>query len=201
MSNTSPRQVTMEMAGKVLVIYVRGGGDCLWLHMYLDIDKWQMTCDSDVGHYSFYWGHQLSRHRDFVEFCIEWLADENWLLRKCVGERHVQRDFLREKAQENLRRMIIEYNEDDENFDVENLDDLIAASTGYDDANAWAMVVSYEAYSHDIQLPEEWYECIEEDYTPMQKRFAEICRETIVPELKRLKEFEKKMIRGEVFKV
>lgn len=201
MAKKQPRQVTMEMAGKILTIYVRGGHDCLWLHMYLDIDKWQMTCDSDVGHYAFYWGGMHTFRRDFIEFCIEWLADENWLLRKCVGEKHGQRDFLREKSEEVLRRMLIEYNKGDVYFDVENLDDMLVAAAGYEDAHVWAAVVRYEAYSHGIQLPEEWYECIEEDYTPMQKRFAEICRETIVPELKRLKEFEKKMIRGEVFKV
>ena len=37
-----------------------------------------------------------------------------------------------------------------------------------------------------VELPEEWWTCIVEDYTPRQKRFAEICREVIVPELKRL---------------
>lgn len=201
MSVKAKRQVTMTMNGTVLAISVRGGGDCLWLHMYLDIDKWQMTCDSDVGHYAFYWGGMHTFRRDFIEFCIEWLTDEDWLLRKCVGEKHGQRDFLREKSEGALRRMLIEYNEGDVNFDVENLDDVLVAAAGYEDAYVWTTVVRYEAYSHGIELPEEWYECIREDYTPMQKRFAEICRETIVPELKRLKEFEKKMIRGEVFKV
>lgn len=201
MSAKAKRQVTMTMNGTVLAISVRGGGDCLWLHMYLDIDKWQMTCDSDVGHYAFYWGGMHTVRRDFIEFCIEWLAGENWLLRKCVGERHCQKDFLREQSEKTLRQMVIEYNEGDDDFDIENLDDMIAASTGYEDAHTWAAIVNHEAYLHNIDLPEEWCDCIEEDYTPMQKRFAEICRETIVPELKRLKEFEKKMIRGEVFKV
>lgn len=194
-------QVSAVMAGTVLAIYIRGGSECLWMHMYLDIDKWQMTCDSDVGHYAFYWGHQFTRHRNFVEFCTEWLADENWLLRKCVGERHCQREFLRAQAEESLRKMVVEYSCGDEDFDIELINGILEEASGYEESSqTWALAVQMLADRQDFVLPEEWYECIEEDYTPMQKRFAEICRETIVPELKRLMEFEKKMIKGGVYK-
>ncbi len=195
------RQVTLEMSGTVLVVRVRGGGDCLWLHMYLDMDKWQMTCDSDVGHYAFYWGMQHTKHRDFIEFCTEWLADDNWLLRKCVGERHGDMCFLRERAEEALRSMVIECSCGDEDFDIELLNDILQEASGYEESShAWALAVQMLADRHDFILPDDWYECIEEDYTPMQKRFAEICRETIVPELKRLMKFKKKVIKGGVYK-
>ena len=98
--------------------------------------------------------------------------------------------------------MVIEYNCDDEDFDVDILNDILREASAYDESSqAWALAVQMLTERQDFCLPEEWYECIEADYTPRQKRFAEICRETIVPELKRMKEFEKKMIRGEVFKV
>ena len=41
-----------------------------------------------------------------------------------------------------------------------------------------------------VDLPDEWWDCMVERYTPWQKRFAEICREVIVPAIRAMVEKE-----------
>lgn len=182
------RKATAEKSGSVVVIRMKGGPDCLWLNMYLDENERQMTCDSDIGFYAYHWGRNTLRGKSFIDFCINWLADENWLLRKCIGERHLDKGFDALKTRQNLLKAYEEENtdEDEPDCDTYYLDEAIARADQFGDVDAWAAVLQEAADSLGVDLPEEWYECIERDYTPWQKRFAEICREVIVPELKRL---------------
>ncbi len=184
MIDKSKRKATAEQHGSLVVIRMTGAGDCLWLNMYLDMEEGQMTCDSDIGFYAYHWGRRIPENESFLRFCCRWLADEEWLLRKCIGEQHVQKRYDYEKTVENLRTMIHEYTDGE---DEDNLEYALEAAEGYsDDRGAWTAAF-YVAADHEMTyLPDEWYECIEEDYSTWQKRFAEICREVIVPELKRL---------------
>lgn len=182
MIDKSKRKATMRSVGTVFTIHMTGGPDCLWLNMYLDTEKRQMTCDSDIGFYAYHWGNGASSSEDFIDFCCRWLGDEKWLLRKCISERHVGKCFLREQSETALRDMVIEYNDGDDDFDEYVLDEMFSFAAGFDsDPKAWALAICTFADTWRIDLPEEWYECIEEDYTPWQRRFAEICREIIVP--------------------
>ena len=182
------RKATAERHGDLVVIRMTGGPDCLWLHMYLDTEAWQMTCDSDIGFYAYRWGKTASKTESFVEFCCRWLKDEAWLLRKCIGERHIDKGFDALKTRQNLLKAYEEENTDEDAPDCDTyyLDEAIARADQFDDVDAWAAVLQEAADSLGVDLPEEWYECIERDYTPWQKRFAEICREVIVPELRKL---------------
>ena len=40
MINKTLRKATAERHGPVVVVRYTGGGDCLWLNMYLDCDTW-----------------------------------------------------------------------------------------------------------------------------------------------------------------
>lgn len=196
MIDKSKRKATMRSAGAVFVIHMTGGPDCLWLNMYLDTEEWQMTCDSDIGSYAYHWGKRVSSGEDFIDFCCRWLGDEQWLLRKCIGERNVSKHFLREQAETALRDMVIECNDGDDDFDEYDLDEMLGFAAGYDsDPKAWALAIHAFADTRRIELPEEWYECIEEDYTPWQFRFAEICREIIVPLLKQHADGVRRLLR------
>ena len=184
MIDRSKRAATGEQHGSLIVIRMTGGPDCLWLNMYLDIEKGQMTCDSDIGFYAYHWGRHIPKDESFLQFCCRWLADEEWLLRKCIDERHVEKRFDLEKTVENLRIMI---HEDTDGEDEDNLEYALETAEGYsEDRRAWTAAFYVAADREMAYLPDEWYECIEEDYSPWQKRFAEICREVIVPELERL---------------
>lgn len=195
MIDKSLRKGTLQQCGPILAIRMTGGPDCLWLHMYLDSETWQMTCDSDIGSYAYRWGKNTSKSETFAEFCCRWMDDENWLLRKCIGERHVSKQFLREQAEKTLRDMVIDYNDGNEDFDEYDLDEMFRFASGYDsDAKAWALAIYAFTDTRMIDLPEEWYECIEEDYTPWQLRFAEICREIIVPLLKEIAAGERRLL-------
>lgn len=182
MINKNAFHAKVEKQGSIVAIRVEGNFSCLWLNMYLDCDMGQMTCDSDIGSYAYHWGRDTNK--DFVRFCCNWLADEHWLLRKCVGEKHVPLSFEYAATVENLRRAYAEYC-DDEDFIMEYFESAIEDAEGYsDDKVAWMVAFRSAADRLGVDLPEEWYECVSEDYTPMQKRFAEICREIIVPALR-----------------
>lgn len=173
------RTVSVQRRGFMTVIHMKGGPDCLWLNMYLDSKKWQMTCDSDVGHYAYRWS---ASSKDFEEFCLNWLAKEDWLLRKCVAEQHLERAFDIDRTVDGLRKICLEYGDDD--FDVDQLDDVIDEAYSFSQsADAWSAAIQLAAEVQGVELPEEWYECICMEYTPQQKRFAEICREVLVPAL------------------
>lgn len=192
MFDKSLRKATVERSGSVVVIRMTGGPDCLWLNMYLDTDARQMTCDSDIGFYAYHWGRTAAAHKSFLEFCCNWLADENWLLRKCIGERRVDKEFDAQKTRQNLLNAYKEENQDEDEPDCDtyDLEEAIARADEFDDVCAWVAVLQASADSLAVDLPQDWHECIERDYTPWQKRFAEICREVIVPELKKLVEQE-----------
>lgn len=188
MIDKSLRKATAERCGSVVVIRMTGGPDCLWLNMYLDTDARQMTCDSDIGFYAYHWGRLAAAYTNFLNFCCNWLADENWLLRKCIGERHIDKGFDLKKTEQNLLKAYKEENADEDDLDCDTywIEEALLRASGFDDADSWAAVLQASADNLGVDLPEEWYECIECDYTPWQKRFAEICREVIVPELEKL---------------
>lgn len=185
MIDKSKRKATVERSGTMVVVRMTGGPDCLWLNMYLDTVGWQMTCDSDIGSYSYHWGKQsVNIRRGFVDFCIDWLSDEQWLLRKCIGERHVEKDFDAANSRKNLWTAFMDGIDEDDL--VPAFKEVLDAADGYSQkAETWAAALETAADANHICLPEEWYDgsCLVEDYTPWQKRFAEICREVVVPAL------------------
>lgn len=183
MIDKSKRKVTVEKHGDMIVIRMTGGPDCLWLNMYLDPSDGQMTCDSDIGFYSYHWGKSPVAREGFVEFCCRWLENEDWLLRKCIMEQHVPLAFNMAKTGFDLRNRYAEYN--GEYADTCDLEEAIGEAAGYSEsAETWSAAFSVVVDAKGVDLPEDWYECVVQDYTPWQKRFAEICREVIVPALK-----------------
>lgn len=183
------RKATAERHGPVVVVRYTGGGDCLWLNMYLDCEQGQMVCDSDIGFYAYHWG-SCWYGEDFISFCTRWLANEEWLLRKCIGENHEELAFDRHETVLNLRKAYDDmHNSGDEDSDVYfSFDEILDVANGFDNKNQFIAALSVLADERGVELPDEWWSCIVEDYTPWQKRFAEICREVIVPELKRMME-------------
>ena len=65
----------------------------------------------------------------------------------------------------------------------------------FDNREQFAAALSVAADERGVELPKDWWMCIVEDYPPWQRRFAEICREVIVPELKRLMDGKEKICR------
>ena len=187
MIDKSLRKATAERHGPLVAIHYTGGEDCLWLNMYLDCEKNQMTCDSDIGFYSYRWGRWWD-DESFISFCIRWLSNEEWLLRRCIDEKHEELAFDRHETVLNLRKAYDDiHNSGDEEYDVDcSFDEVLDIANGYDNKDQFIAALSVAADERGVELPEEWWSCIVEDYTPWQKRFAEICREVIVPELKRM---------------
>ena len=187
MINKTLRKATAERHGPVVVVRYIGGFDCLWLNMYLDCKYGQMTCDSDIGSYSYKWYRCADNGDDFIRFCTKWLANEEWLLRKCIGEKHEELEFDRHETVLNLRKAYDDIHNNDEEYDVDfEFDQVLDVANGYDNKEQFITALSVLADERGVELPEEWWTCIVEHYTPWQKRFAEICREVIVPELKRM---------------
>lgn len=190
MIDKTMRKATAERHGPVVVVRYTGGGDCLWLNMYLDCERWQMTCDSDIGHYSYNWHHSgvTWQCEDFISFCIRWFSSEEWLLRRCIGKNHEELAFDRHETALNIRNAYADtHNIREEDFDVViNFNTVIDVASSYDNKGQFIAALSVLADERGVELPDEWWSCIVEDYTPRQKLFAEICREVIVPELKRL---------------
>lgn len=184
------RKATAERHGPVVVVRYIGGFDCLWLNMYLDCKYGQMTCDSDIGSYSYKWYRCADNGDDFIRFCTKWLANEEWLLRKCIDENNVQKAFDKYETVMNLREAFDDiHNSGDEEYDVDfEFDEVLDIANINDNKDQFIAALSVLADERGVELPDEWWECIVEDYTPCQKRFAEICREVIVPELKRMME-------------
>ena len=188
MINKTLRKATAERHGPVVVVRYTGGGDCLWLNMYLDCEDGQMTCDSDIGRYSYNWGRCVHKDDDFLRFCTEWLTKEEWLLRKCIDEKHEELAFDRQETVFNLRKAYDDiHNSGDEEYAIDcEFDEVLEVANGYDNKDQFIAALSVVADERGVELPNEWWSCIVEHYTPWQKRFAEICREVIVPELKRM---------------
>lgn len=180
------RKATAQRCGDVIVIRMTGGGDCLWLNMYLDETIGQMTCDSDIGSYAYHWGHE--NNFDWTPFWCKWLSCDEWVLRKCCGERKEERDFNRTESVNNLREYFEQANEDVDK--QAEFDDVLGIAEEYDDRRSFAVALNVAADDRWIDLPDEWWNCLAEDYTPWQKRFAEICREVIVPAIRAMMEKE-----------
>ena len=189
MTNKILRGATAERYGPVVVVRYTGGDDCLWLNMYLDCETWQMTCDSDIGSYSYHW-YRWGRTwdgEDFISFCIRWFSCEEWLLRKCIDENHEELAFDLHETVLNIREAYDDIHNSGDEYDVDfEFDEVLDVANGYDNKDQFIAALSVAADERGVELPEEWWSCIVEDYTPWQKRFAEICREDIVPKLKEL---------------
>lgn len=184
---------TAKKQGDVVVIHVYGDGSCLWLNMYLDKD-WQMVCDSDIGTYAYNW-HGHNGVDAFVAFCCDWLADEDWLLRKCVEDKHEAKYYDLATTKEALIDMckayVADWSTDDKGNYMADINELLEDARHYRDyQDYWVTAMYVLSEDRGIDLPECWYECVVSEYTPRQKRFAEICREVIVPELKKLMDEE-----------
>lgn len=178
-------KTVVEKDGNIVTVHFTGGGECLWLNMYLDMEDWQMTCDSDIGAYAYRWGKHRNSSENFLSFCCRWLNDKEWLLRKCIGEKN-KKQFYAYRTAESLRDIVEEWYGGKE-YDKDALDEILDEASGYsDNAQAWFAVVWRMAEEQDFELPEEWYCCGVYDYSVWQKRFAEICAVSIVPELKKL---------------
>lgn len=184
------RKAKAERYGDLIVARMRGGYDCLWMNMYLDGATGQMLCDSDIGSYAYHWGRYSNKSQSWTDFCCEWLSNREWLLRKCIGERRAELKFDRETSAKELRRMFLQDNEERPDLDdlLWDLDCVIDIANGYDDRIAWSAAINTAAYGKHMELPEEWYECICERYTPWQLRFAEICKEVIVPAIRAMEQ-------------
>lgn len=181
MIDKSLRKATAERYGDLIVVRMTGGDDCLWLNMYLDGDAGQMTCDSDIGSYAYQWGNNAKD--DWTDFWCKWLSNEGWLLRKCCGERNAEMGFDQDATLEELRLRMMEGKEDDENAQA-YVEYVLEAAADYDTRREFAVALNVAADIQRVDLPEEWWDCIVQRYTPWQLRFAEICREVIVPAIR-----------------
>lgn len=184
MIDKSLRKAKAERHGNLIVVHVTGGEDCLWLNMYLDGDVGQMTCDSDIGSYAYHWGPEPNSF-DWTGFWCKWLANEEWLLRKCCGERKAEKQFDLDATLGELRLRMMEGKEDDENAQA-YVEYVLEAAADYDTRREFAVALNVAADIQRVDLPEEWWDCIVERYTPYQLRFAEICREVIVPAIRKM---------------
>lgn len=169
----SKYKATAEKCGHIIVVYVEGDPMCLWLRMYLDCKNGQMTCDSDIGHFACV---MPIKEKPFSG----WLKNTDWMLRKCV--RPLDMEFRRGASEDYLREMARE-----EGADLDGLESVLLGAEEYDtSADAWETAVLLSANDEGYDLPLEWYDCIIRNYTPHQKRFAEICRDVIAPEVERV---------------
>lgn len=185
MIDKSKWKTVVEKHGNIIAVHFTGGGECLWLNMYLDTEDWQMTCDSDIGAYAYRWGKPRNGGESFLSFCCRWLYDDEWLLRKCIGEKN-RKQFYGDRTADSLRYIVKEWYGGEE-YDQSALEEILDEAAGYTDSpEAWFAIVDLMARNQDFELPEEWYYCGVYDYSPWQKRFAEICAESIVPELEKL---------------
>lgn len=184
MIDKSLRKATAERYGNLIVVHMIGGDDCLWLNMYLDGDAGQMTCDSDIGSYAYHWGPEPNSF-DWTGFWCKWLDNEEWLLRKCCGERKAEKQFDLDATLGELRLRMMEGKEDDENAQA-YVEYVLEAAADYDTRREFAVALNVAADIQRVDLPEEWVDCIVERYTPWQLRFAEICREVIVPAIRKM---------------
>ena len=77
--------------------------------------------------------------------------------------------------------------DEDAQWEVER---VLEAAGGYDDRREFAAALNVAAVMRSFDLPDEWWNCLVERYTPWQKRFAEICREVIVPAIREMEAME-----------
>lgn len=182
MIDKSLRKATAERYGDLIVVRMTGGEDCLWLNLYLDKATGQMICDSDIGSYAYCWGELKT---DWVKFFCGWMENKEWLLSKCCVERNAEMGFDQDATLEELRLRMMEGKEDDENAQA-YVEYVLEAAAGYDTRREFAVALNVAADIQRVDLPEEWWDCLVERYTPWQLRFAEICREVIVPAIRKM---------------
>lgn len=185
MIDKSLRKATAERYGDLIVVRMTGGGDCLWMNLYLDKATGQMTCDSDIGSYAYHWERGTPLYGNWTEFCCNWLSNSEWLLRKCCGERNAEMGLDQDATLEELRLRMMEGKEDDENEQA-YVEYVLEAAADYDTRREFAVALNVAADIQRVDLPEEWVDCLVERYTPWQLRFAEICREVIVPAIRKM---------------
>ena len=75
---------------------------------------------------------------------------------------------------------------DGEDLDTIHFEDALDEAYAYYDKGAWFAAFQIAADANGVELPDDWWDCIREEHTPWQKRFAEICREVIVPEIRKV---------------
>lgn len=195
MIDKSLRKATAERLGDLIVVRMTGGGDCLWMNMYLDGVTGQMVCDSDIGNYSYNWGmgRSLDGTKNWTGFVCDWLSQDEWLLHRCIGASHKNLQFCQYESEKELRRIFRADNKDEPDIELkmQDLEDVIAAANVWGsgkNSDMWSTTIEIAADEMSVELPDTWHDCIIEDYTAWQKRFAEICREVIVPAIRRLEE-------------
>lgn len=191
MIDKSMRKAVAKRCGDVIVIHMDGGGDCLWLNMYLDEYAGQMTCDSDIGSYAYRCGWFFDERQNWLDFCCQWLANSEWLLRNCCRERKTERAFDRKQSISSLREYFRQVNENADAQDT--FEEVLEIAEGYDDERSFAVALNVAADERRIELPEEWWNCLDTYYTPWQRRFAEICREVVVPAIRAMEASEEDM--------
>lgn len=170
---TDKYKATAEKCGHIIAVYVEGDHACLWMRMYLDCRNGQMTCDSDIGHFAcvmpinaYPFSHNLRK--------------TEWLLRKCVNPFDMKFNVI---ASENFLREIVREGEGD----LDGLESVLMSARGYEDnSDAWIIAVDWIAKYECFDLPYNWTDCVIRYYTEQQKRFAEICRDVIAPEVERV---------------
>lgn len=170
---TDQYKATSEKCGHIIAVYVEGDPMCLWLRMYLDCKTGQMACDSDIGHFACV---MPIKEKPFSG----WLKNTGWMLRKCVHP--LDMEFRRDASEDYLREMVRE-----EEGDIDGLESVLLSADEYgDEEGAWLTAVTLIADNEDYDLPWDWVDCVIRCYTPQQKRFAEICRDVIAPEVERV---------------
>ena len=93
--------------------------------------------------------------------------------------------FDQDATLEELRLRMMEGKEDDENAQA-YVEYVLEAAANYDTRREFAVALNVAADIQRVDLPEEWWDCLVERYTPWQLRFAEICREVIVPAIREM---------------
>ena len=75
----------------------------------------------------------------------------------------------------NLREAYDDIHNSCDEYDVDfEFDEVLDVANGYDNKDQFIAALSVAADERGVELPDEWWSCIVEDYTPQQKLFAEI---------------------------
>lgn len=187
MIDKSMRKATAtRISPDIIKIHYTGGGDCLWMDMYLDRSNGQMLADSDIGAYSMRISLKEVEwvNKPFFDYVCGALANEDWLLYHVVNVNHLPVKFDAEASGQNLIQMCEEYGFDETELDA--IKCIVEDASDYNDMKAWSAIIEVETADGDWPLPEEWETCKVTRYTAWQKRFAEICRENIAPAIREL---------------
>ena len=184
MIDRSLYKATAKRCGDVIVVHVVSRSECAWLNMYLDDAVGQMSCDSSIGHYAYQWrDSSKDSKKNWTDFWCKWLSDEEWLLLRCCGKSTVKKAFDVDTSIKNLRNAFAVLHGGDDCL-LERFEDVLDAGAGYITSAEFVAALRTAADDRQINLPGAWWDCLVEDYTRRQRRFAEICREVIVPAIR-----------------